>query len=144
MNKLAQRYAIAKACGWTSCRARESTVSPDPWISGLNPNPAKIILVVPCDGSPPRPPNESDYGFDTLPDYLNDLNAMYEAEQTLTASQCLEYNPELQSVMADSAISTSPHFSGQNFKIATRFYFHATAAQRAEAFLKTIKLWTNE
>lgn len=60
------------------------------------------------------------------PDYLNDLNAMHEAEKVLGEPKCYEYVDYLPS-----------HYQGRtNFALA-----HATAAQRAEAFLRTLNLW---
>jgi len=57
-----------------------------------------------------------------LPDYLNDLNAMHGAEKTL------DYND-----LNDMEESVSFHFGVTPF--------HATASQRAEAFLRTIGEW---
>jgi hypothetical protein len=59
-----------------------------------------------------------------IPDYCNDLNAMHEAEKILSDQQadaytttlCLEVQPEPK-------------------------LYHATAAQRAEAFLRTLGKW---
>lgn len=56
-----------------------------------------------------------------IPDYLNDLNAMHEAEKLLTIEQQTIYLQLL---------------SRQMF-----FVCHATSRQRAEAFLKTLNLW---
>ena len=56
------------------------------------------------------------------PDYLNDLNAMQSAEKLLkSAEQFRQYADSLDD-------GNGGHF--------------ATAAQRAEAFLKTLNLWT--
>lgn len=64
-----------------------------------------------------------------LPDYLNDLNAMHEAEETLTGAQCLEYEQHLNAVT-------------KRIRHITAFgMIHATAAQRAEAFLKVKGKW---
>ena len=62
--------------------------------------------------------------YTVLPDYLCDLNAMHQAEKVLTGDQidayvttlCLEVQPE-------------------------PMLHHATATQRAEAFLRTIGKW---
>ena len=67
---------------------------------------------------------------DDLPDYLNDLNAMHEAEKVLFAQgwewQVRYYNRLCaMSGCTNSAIKT----------------LTLTAAQRAEAFLKTLYLW---
>ena len=57
-----------------------------------------------------------------IPDYLNDLNAMHKAEKILDYNQLRD--------MEDSV----------SFRFAV-LPFHATAAQRAEAFLLTIGKW---
>ena len=59
------------------------------------------------------------------PDYLNDLNAMHEAEKVLTDEQKREYRICL--------FRLCDCYAGREV--------HATAAQRAEAFLKTLNLW---
>jgi hypothetical protein len=66
-----------------------------------------------------------------LPDYLNDLNAMHEAEKMLTESQSAQYERRL--------------MGSRSFVGAAEFWiYHATAAQRAEAFLRTIGKWEND
>ena len=62
------------------------------------------------------------------PDYLNDLNAMHEAEKTLNPIQAAEYARILTSIAWQSE---QPVFAPMT----------ATAAQRAEAFLRTLNLW---
>ena len=64
--------------------------------------------------------------IDELPDYFDDLNAMHEAEKMLTGEQTLNYITELLAAAA---------------KHDTAVYF-ATATQRAEAFGRTLGLWT--
>ena len=61
-----------------------------------------------------------------LPDYLNDLNACNEMEQVLTSGEREEFKNILEVVCAGTT---------QWDRIS------ATAAQRAEAFLKTIGKW---
>lgn len=65
------------------------------------------------------------------PDYPNDLNAMHEAEQKM------EY--------WDGYISNLKFICGdpQSEGYSTHKAYRATAAQRAEAFLKTLNLWKN-
>lgn len=70
--------------------------------------------------------------FASLPDYPNDLNAMHEAEARLTDEQQPLYFDWL-SITSGARIGESPLYA---FTIAT-----STAAQRAEAFLKTLGLW---
>jgi hypothetical protein len=59
-----------------------------------------------------------------LTDILNDLNAMHEAEKALTEEQINRYITTL-------CLEVQP----------TPMLHHATAAQRAEAFLRTIGKW---
>ena len=66
-----------------------------------------------------------------LPDYLNDLNAMHEAEVALTEEQAEKYEAYL----------NSPGMYIEGGYPSTLYLYHATAAQRAEAFLKTLGLW---
>jgi hypothetical protein len=68
-----------------------------------------------------------------LPDYLNDLNAMAEAESALfelNADNFGIYWRKLQQICARSPPGTP--------------IFRATAAQRAEAFLRLLNLWTDD
>jgi hypothetical protein len=61
-----------------------------------------------------------------LPDYLNDLNAMHEAEKALDPTRQQEdYWDFIFSI------------TGSGFEMC-----HATASQKAEAFLRTLNLWT--
>lgn len=60
------------------------------------------------------------------PDFLNDLNAMHEAEKVLTNEQLKLYRTNLRLVAYNQGIEMWA-------------YFHANAAQRAEAFVATIK-----
>ena len=64
-----------------------------------------------------------------LPDYCNDLNAMHDAEKVLIGDE-----PENSELWCDFQT---------NLVIACQAYlsYHATAAQRAEAFLRTIGKW---
>jgi hypothetical protein len=109
MSDEAQRIAIAEACGWKHVQIEE-------WMRLVS------------NAVPP-------YNFFTkvieIPDYLNDLNAMHEAEKVLTDAQMSAYERELGYLCCKFA--TKP---GPAYKI-----WHATAAQRAEAFLKTLGLW---
>ena len=61
------------------------------------------------------------------PDYCNDLNAMHEAEKTLSETNMF--------VMA--------HYIERFVSRHGQHYFHATARQRAEAFLRTLFKWEN-
>lgn len=61
-----------------------------------------------------------------LPDYLNDLNAMHEAEKVLTRPQVERYVGCFSNIM--------------DMEEAMR----VTAKQRAEAFLRAINKWEEE
>jgi acyl-CoA thioesterase FadM len=70
-----------------------------------------------------------------IPDYLADLNAMHEAEAVLDdrQQQCRNYVEELEHVLIRAhEMSLDPSRFGM---------LHATAAQRAEAFLRTLGKW---
>lgn len=73
---------------------------------------------------------EWSYAPHDLPDYLTDLNAMHEAEKILQKGKKHEYTDWLKKCCPRS---------GRTDFLA----FHATAAQRAEAFLRTIGKWQN-
>lgn len=60
-----------------------------------------------------------------LPDYLNDLNACHEMEKVLTSNQWLMYDEHIYIIRVNEL----------------RGGMHATADQRAEAFLRTIGKW---
>lgn len=94
-----QRICIAEACGW-----KWVTTGPlySPWV---------------C-------PNTKEQ-FPKPPDYLNDLNAMHEAENGLGDVQRLQYTVKLREIVG-----------GFTFDM-----INATAAQKAEAFLNATGKW---
>ena len=110
-----QRIAIAEAYGWTEISMR--------CLWGL-------------------PPGRVDCGTENclkhLPDYLNDLNAMREAEKCLNYDQCEQYASDIWAIImcAEERMENPPP---SNFAC-----LHATAVQRAEAFLSTLGLWVGE
>jgi uncharacterized protein len=67
-------------------------------------------------------------GDNCLPQYLHDLNAMHEAEKTLNQNLAADYARMVTSIAWQSE---QPTFAPMT----------ATAAQRAEAFLRTIGKW---
>jgi len=103
MKKQEQRIAIAEACGWENIN--------DLWIGNVS-------------GTTSR---------ERVPDYLNDLNAMHEAEKVLDDSW--EAVPPRQCGLYIGQLCEN------NPMISQYGLIHATAAQRAEAFLKTLNLW---
>lgn len=84
-------------------------------------------------------PNDIHFFPWQLPDYCNDLNAMHEAEKVV-ASQCKEHDYWffVRQLMgfpdAECDWDEVLHFNA----------IHATARQRAEAFLRTIGKWEEE
>lgn len=103
-----QRIAIAEACGWqrdktTDAEFEKSRIR-DIWVT---PDGKRLI-----------------HGISGTPDYLYDLNAIHEAEKTLTQSQRVDYMNALGQICGTQ--QEKPF---------------ATAAQRAEAFLRTLGLW---
>jgi hypothetical protein len=113
MNVDDQRIAIAEACGWKS--------EPDAYyVDGVRWVKEGVTRAT-CD----------------LPDYPNDLNAMHEAEGYFIASQPIrpwQYADALMRLLWEQ--QHDQYCESASFLIA-----HATAAQRAEAFLKTIGRW---
>jgi hypothetical protein len=109
-----QRIAIAEACGWTQI---ESCTCCDGVSRGYQPTP----------GAHKK----------HLPDYLNDLNAMHEAEKVLTYEQAEEFVEQL--YLADQKNNLAENPPPWRFNVAS-----ATAAQRAEAFLRTIGKWEDD
>ena len=111
MNKELQRIKIAEACGWT---AEQDSNGYWRAVNKKHGNAVELWL------------SEQNVWSVGIPDYLNDLNAMHEAEKILNLHQQLRYQIELGGYMADN-----DYWS----------LCHSTAAQRAEAFLKTLGLW---
>jgi len=103
MNKENQRIAIAKAMGWTPYSEEE--------------NPHFFF-------HPGRKGWRELYHTQEIPDYLNDLNAMHEAEKVLPDYKLLRWHGHLLNACGRSVNAS-----------------RATAAQRAEAFLRTLGLW---
>jgi hypothetical protein len=112
-----QRIAIAEACGWEQHRNGHWYLRPGPYDT-----PDDWCASLDCKKDPP--------------DYLNDLNAMHEAEKVLTDEQSWE--------QIKFIVSFKPSPSG--FPLLSRSESirlrRSTAAQRAEAFLRTIGKWT--
>ena len=114
MNEEAQRIAIAEACGWKPT----GEYFEDDWVWMSK-------------------------GFERvkqrmLPDYLHDLNAMHEAAMVLEHSMSkLDYTAYLDELVG--LVCANPaHPSGYATAV------DATATQRAEAFLRTLGLWTED
>ena len=102
MTPEAQRIAIAEACGWTE-------IEPCTCCYGV------------IRGYQPTPGAHKKH----VPDFINDLNAMHEAEKVLAYAQGGDMTLWIQRM-------TCAGYGPQLF---------ATAPQRAEAFLRTIGKW---
>lgn len=111
MKPEAQRIAIAQACGW-------KLVMDNPLYEPYWEDPKGNKIGVSCGMR--------------CPDYLNDLNAMHEAENSLSHIEQCQFAEQLFRAMVGE------HGVSDFMKI------HATAAQRAEAFLRTIGKWVSE
>lgn len=126
MTPKAQQTAIAKACGWTEtvCEVERDNAGYQ-W--------TETVSVW----------RDSSGAERNLPNYPSDLNACHEIEKVLTDVQRRHFAGWLEAI-ASSAVSVgtldqngeTDYF--QLFKCA-----HATAAQRCEAFLRTLNLWTD-
>ena len=69
-----------------------------------------------------------------MPDYLNDLNAMHEAEEDSDASK-----RDMRGTMKHTVMRAfDRRLYAESRKLPV---LHATASQRAEAFLRTIGKW---
>lgn len=62
---------------------------------------------------------------------------LHEAEKVLTHDQCTSYHETLDMLHA----SDTTERNGEQDYPAQDFWFHATAAQRTEAILRTLNLW---
>ncbi len=67
-------------------------------------------------------------------DPLSDLNAMHQAEETLTHTQRENYSNALSNLLEMG-------YCGEYDAIESFNCYHATAAQRAEAFLRSLNLF---
>ena len=101
MTPESQRIAIAEACGWRCTAAFKEAFAC--WVK----------------------PNGMDHQTELLPDYLTDLNAMHEAEDTLSVREKQNYISTLRNICV----------------VAGCWPETATADQRAEAFLRTLGKW---
>lgn len=115
MNPKAQQIAIAEACGWhVEIRNKSLTYT---------------VLLKPSgsvyDSTSGTATLEN---FGCLPDYLDDLNAMHEAEMAIIEPPMVRYYATYLCTICENASPMVP-------------VWNATAAQRAEAFLRTIGKW---
>ena len=112
MNNEKQRIAIAEACGWKMSTETVEHTDGYQWTE------TRKFWVSPTGKR------------DALPDYLNDLNAMHEAEKTLNELQLVAYSDKLYDLAVEHQRKTGKWC-----------YLSMSASQRAEAFLRTIGKW---
>ena len=116
MNKELQQIKIAEACGW---KRHADGLG---YYQGVHP---------------------AFMGGRAVPDYLNDLNAMHEAESSLTEEQFYIYGSYLDTITLPKKSMPMCYVDSPEAGMY-RELICATAAQRAEAFLKTLGLWEEE
>lgn len=122
MTPQAQQRAIAIACGWKDI---VRTVDHRKELVGVNTHNMRLV-------------HGGEYVESILPipDYLNDLNAMHEAVMALPSNTRDLVNLKLCEITAGNFDHSETHDMDAAL--------NATAAQRAEAFLKTIGKWVEE
>lgn len=129
-----QNQAIAEACGWKfvlrderpGCPKYPHWRCPAGWLY----SDSKFAKAYLDDrGSPVL----------SLPDYVNSLDAMHEAESVLDDELLGDYVNCLRYIVGGAE---PRHYGGLDIKDAFIFV-RATAMQRAEAFLKAVKKWKN-
>jgi hypothetical protein len=119
MTPEAQRIAIAKACGWVAKHYTDDGIG---YTVAFQPDGAWAGSTSGHCGLHPS---------QGLPDYLTDLNAMHEAESCLDSAQARAYAERLA-----GSPNRTPEGSACVWKA-----LRATAAQRAEAFIRVLNLW---
>lgn len=121
----AQKHAfIAEACGakWYRLTSQDALGNPE---RSLSP---KSHGLIEADGT------EVVCQIHRLPNYTTDLNAMHRVEESMTDDHAQRYSEEL-ILITGAEIRADGAFYG------VRFWniYHATAAQRAEAFALTVE-----
>ena len=134
-----QRIALAEACGWSFIREGQS-IERNHHIGCVT------WVAISTDGRKYEYRKgyqeieyltKEDACNDRTPDYLNDLNAMHEAEKVIYGNPNLpkKYTQQIKNAIRREAGVTKAQM---DFDMCIT----ATARQRAEAFLKTIGKWT--
>lgn len=124
MNPIDINIAIAKACGWTNI---------DKYF-GRAPIPFTRSFLGGTDDGLAEGEDTLGHEIKPIPDYCNDLNAMHEAEKTLEIVSLGLYLR----ILADKF----PYNGGYSWTFGYAKSITATSAQRAEAFLRALNLWT--
>lgn len=112
---------IAEYCGWRKIREQDyQPFGTNEYIHG----PSQVLVGI-------HPESDvDDIEYEVIPDYCNDLNAMHEAEKTLSRGQ--NYH---QLYGFGFYVNTLTQICYQQHILT------ATASQRAEAFVRTIDKW---
>lgn len=124
-----QRIVIAEECGW------EFKFEDDGSVTVISPSKQLRSSWFPQDHSG----RHVAFRIANLPDYLNDLNSMHEAEKVLSNSLWYKYRHEINAIVLHD---DSNYWRDERNLVS--YCIHATASQRAEAFLKTIGKWVEE
>lgn len=106
--------AMAKACGWREEPEPIGSFNATAWWHNNYRYPSSVMPV---------------------PDYCNDLNAMHEAEKVLDYEQCEAFVDTITDTVHAANRERDYEFPWGFTRI------HATAKQRAEAFLRTLGKW---
>jgi hypothetical protein len=120
MNKEKQRIAIAEACGWV-------------FRDGGNFAGVAQKLVEPLHGRLTHIMTHK-AAIRSTPDYLNDLNAMHQAEMVLSRGEHYNQTGGFGLYVENLGL----------VRCGRLHLIEATAAQRAEAFLRTIGKWEDD
>jgi len=141
MTEEAQRIAIAETCGWKNIRIEEIVTPEDGYMAPVG--------AYDYDGQPNSYANDGT----EIPSYLTDLNAMHEAEKVLSMGQRRQCVLALRYVIAGSwpakldlewQMKQAEHGGPEAGMYDHGFcavMLAATAAQRAEAFLRALGKW---
>lgn len=125
MKEEEQQIAIAKVCGWENIgwQPRNSFNESTDRALGNNGDwwrlSSENTVCMECD----------------LPDYLNDLNVMREAEKLLSHENAYIYDNILRTLAVK-------HQAMDGIFGSSGLDYFAPASQRVEAFLRTLNLWT--
>ena len=115
MKPEAQRIAIAEACGWKRDTTHHCWRSST--VTGM---------------------------FNDIPSYLTDLNAMHEAEKVIPLALHDGWNGYWETLAEITKCGGTSGGEGGDPSWCYASMAHATSAQRAEAFLRTLGLWKEE
>ena len=123
MTQEKQRVAIATACGWKCAGHPDQISATQGWQFAY-----QFVI---------RPTGEL-VTHNSIPDYLADLNACHEMEKVLDYEQCEAFSNTVADIVQAANREKDYAFPWSFARI------HATAAQRAEALLRTLGLWEKE